>query len=292
MYKKGSSLQLRAIIRDGYGNIVSATKEHPCTPQFALEGTGTPNGGSRATLTPGDVVNFNEAGVFTVSVACREHPEINSHGNTQPYNFETNDTSRFTHEAHVAEVAAPAASAPGLSAGAVLLLVAAGVALAYVVVDETTSAGAADCGCVCAYGGNDCSNGGTAFCTADYGFPVGCASSTGADGCDCANGAAARVVPTRTVQQLVARGLRQRPVSPARTVTAHVATNLRAAQPRATATTATSTSQFGAWVGGTLAAVTVASTMYLLWTRAHPHRLDLVPYAAHDGGGVTVLGRF
>ncbi|MEO6774389.1 MAG: hypothetical protein ABI467_15440 [Kofleriaceae bacterium] len=293
MYKSGSSVQLRAIIRDGYGNIISPTKDHPCTPEFALEGTGTPSGGSRATLLPGGVVNFKEPGPFTVSVACREHPEINSHGNTSPYNFETNDTSPFTHEAHVAQVAAHPA---GLSPAEVLLIVAAGVGLAYVIVDETTSAGSGgsgDCGCVCAYGGNDCSNGGTAFCTADYGFAVGCASSTG--NCDCSNGATARVAAPRTVEQVVARGLRQRPVPPVRTVAAHVATELRGAHPRAigaTGTTTPSTSHLGAWVGGSLAAVSVASTVYLLWARAHPHRLDLVPYAAPNGGGVAVLGRF
>jgi len=287
MYRKGSSLQLRAIIRDGYGNIVSPTKDHPCTPQFSLEGTGTPSGGSRATLTPGDIVRFGDPGPFTVSV--REHPEINSNRNTSPYNFETNDTSPFTHEAHVAEVAPPAG---GMSVGTALLIALGGGALAYVIVVETASAdtGSGDCGCVCAYGGDDCNSGGTAFCTAHYGFAVGCASSTG--NCDCANGASARVAPARSVEQLVARGLRQRSAPLARTVAAHAATNLRDAQPRATGTTTPSTSHLGAWVGGTLAAVSLASTAYLLWTRAHPHRIDLAPYAAPDGGGVTVLGRF
>ena len=106
---------------------------------------------------------------------------------------------------------------------------------------------------------------------------AGCASSTG--NCDCTNGATARVASPRTVQQLVAHGLRQRQVPVARTA-ARVAT------------TAPSSSHLGAWAGGTIAAMSLATTAYLLWTHAHPHRLDLAPYVAPDGGGLSVLGRF
>lgn len=286
MYKKGSSVRLRAIIRDGYGNIITPTADHPCTPEFSLEDTGTPSGGSRATRS-GDIINFIDDGSFTVSVACREHPEINSHSNTAPYNFETNDTSPFTHEAHVPN-AAPAAR--GMSLGTVLLVVAASAGLAYLLIDEVAPTGGGDCGCRCAYGGDDCDNGGTAFCTNLYGFPVGCAATKPADNCNCANGATARVAPPRTVDELVARGLRDRPARTARA--AHVDPDLRAAHPHATGTTTPSSSHLGAWIGGTVVAASLVTTAYMLWTHAHPHRIDVAPYVGPDGGGFSVLGRF
>ncbi len=45
-------------------------------------------------------------------------------------------------------------------------------------------------------------------------------------------------------------------------------------------------------MGGALAAVSLATTAYVLWTRTHPHRIDITPYASPDGGGVTVVGHF
>ena len=168
------------------------------------------------------------------------------------------------------------------------------LALAYLVIDEVTSPGGGGaCGCRCAYGGDDCDNGVTAFCTAKYGFPVGCAATNPrADNCNCNNGATARVAAPRTVEQLVARGLRQTPVRTARTVAAHVVPDLRDARPRATGPTTASTSHVGAWIGDTLVAASIATTAYLLWTHAHPHRIEVAPYVGPDGGGLTVLGRF
>ena len=202
IYKPGSSLQLRAIIRDAYGNIVTGTPQNPCTPEFWLEGTGTPNGASRASLA-GDVVTFGDGlGPFTAAVRCREHPEINSARNSAPFQFETN-TGAFAHEAHVPQPAAAAAQGGSPALGIVVGL-ALGAAVFYLVYELAGPGSGGSCDmtnpCVCSYGGANCTNLGDSFCTAKYGIGS-CVSAYPQCTCD-SSGAV-----SRTVEKLVASGL-------------------------------------------------------------------------------------
>ena len=204
IYKPGSSLQLRAVIRDAYGNIVNNTAQNACTPEFWLENTGTPSGASRATLA-GDVVTFGDGlGPFTAAVRCREHPEINSTRNEAPFQFETNNGA-FAHEAHVQPPAAPAAHGgnQGLS---IVIGLALGGAVAYLVYELTVDAAGGSCSisnpCVCSYGGADCTNLGDSYCSAKYGLGS-CVSAYPQCTCDSTG------TTSRTVERLVASGLHE-----------------------------------------------------------------------------------
>jgi hypothetical protein len=112
--------------------------------------------------------------------------------------------------------------------------------------------------------------------------------------CDsCACPPASRTQQVGNVSELVARGFaQQRAAGIARgAVRAHTP-NLGDTHVRTLAAAQPAASHLDAWVSGSLAAVSLAATAYVLWTRLHPHHVDVTPYVSPDGGGVTVLGRF
>ena len=207
MGQPGAVMQLRAVIRDAYGNIVGNNPSYPCTPQFWLEDATAPSGQPRATINNSvgasatNLVFGQGLGVFTVAVRCLEHPEINSLRNTAPFNFETSN-SAFAR--------APQAK-PGPNAGQRVLLglgaAAVGVLLGLLIVDEIGTSGGGSCSnanpCVCSYGGANCTNKGTSFCTTEYGLGT-CVSEDPNCSCD-SNGKVSRV---SSVEGLVRQGLR------------------------------------------------------------------------------------
>jgi hypothetical protein len=137
-------------------------------------------------------------------VRCREHPEINSQRNSAPFQFETNN-GPFAQEAHVAQPAAAADASAGTRVLGALAGVALGVAIVYLVIEATATDGAGSCSisnpCVCSYGGADCTNLGTSYCTARYGLGS-CVSAYPQCSCDSSGST------SRTVERLVASGLR------------------------------------------------------------------------------------
>jgi len=54
-----------------------------------------------------------------------------------------------------------------------------------------------------------------------------------------------------------------------------------------------SSSTTGLWLGAAIAGAAIASTTYGMWlrTRAHPRRVDVIPWLQTNGGGVTISGR-
>src|SRR5439155_19564465 len=97
LYKPGSKLRLSAIVRDAAGHIVTSG----CTPEPSIADETAANRNERAGLEGMGVVFENQPGVFTISVHCKEHPEITSEGHSHAnLNFETaNCTNEFAASA-------------------------------------------------------------------------------------------------------------------------------------------------------------------------------------------------
>ena len=307
MYRPGSKLKLSVIARDANGNVVSG-----CTPVYEIADASGADGLARGALSGNDVV-FLRPGKFSIAASCKENPKISTHGQTNPFNFETS-TGTFasctpgcacanTCDIEAMERAArePAAngnaSHAGPSAGTVLGVIGLLGLVAYGTYYLAAGGGSGQyCWTITASTNGSCPvgdycSGSQSQCDMDYAMAQSlcvchvatCSVTFSSSSC----GGSAREVPgvagIHDVQTLVARGFAQ----PHR-----VAADTGGAPAATKSGSHLSTRQLV--VGAALSAVAIGTTGYLIWRRLHPRpsRVELVPWASPDGAGLTAAGRF
>jgi hypothetical protein len=293
-YKPGSKLKLGARVRDQYGNIVQGG----CTPQYRITDNVGANGGVRGSLADDTVTFGKTTGTFSVSVTCKEDPQITSERNQAPRNFETSEGTFAKCNGDCGQggdkPAAKPSNAPiiigvGLAVGVVLV-----AAIALSSSDDTGGGSSNNCGSVncpsscCRGSGEDvcCPSGYPVYCPATQQCytgpqPSGPCDVNNTEVCYAVRWAPAdpRLMNVRDVPHLVSLGLD--PAQPAHRI---VAPSGPAARKRHSGR---------AWVRPTLIAVSAVGAAVTTWLHLRYEKLPKFDvWLGNSAGGLTLEGSF